>query len=133
MIWRDVDKKEGILLIRGTKTEDSLRYILLTEEVAKLLSEQKKQNKKEGLDGERVFPYAPTTVSKVFVKLCAGHHLHELRHTFITRCCESGMNVNVCQQLVGHKSADMTVNVYTHVLDEFKRKEAAKFTLFPKE
>lgn len=55
----------------------------------------------------------------------------ELRHTFITRCAESGVNVNVCQQLVGHASADMTINVYTHVMDEFKRKEAAKFSLFP--
>lgn len=26
---------------------------------------------------------------------------------------------------------DMTINVYTHVMDEFKRKEAAKFSLFP--
>ena len=41
------------------------------------------------------------------------------------------INVNVCQQLVGHASADMTINVYTHVMDEFKRKEAAKFSLFP--
>lgn len=24
-----------------------------------------------------------------------------------------------------------TINVYTHVMDEFKRKEAAKFSLFP--
>ncbi len=131
--WKDVDRKEGLILIRGTKTEDSLRYILLTGEVEKLLAEQKKQNKKEGRKDERVFPYCPETVSRAFAALCPNHHLHELRHTFITRCCESGMNVNVCQQLVGHKSADMTMNVYTHVLDDFKRKEAAKFTLFPKE
>ncbi len=131
--WSDVNELEGVLLIRGTKTEESLRYVLLTHEVKFILAEQKKQNAKEGRTDERVFPYAPTTISKVFAKLCGGHHLHELRHTFITRCCESGMNVNVCQQLVGHKSADMTVNVYTHVLDDFKKKEAAKFTLFPTE
>ncbi len=131
--WQDVDKRERLILIRGTKTEDSRRFILLTCDVEKLLVEQKKQNVKENLDGVRVFPYVAETVSRTFAKLCAGHHLHELRHTFITRCCESGMNVSVCQQLVGHKSADMTVNVYTHVLDDFKRKEAAKFTLFPHE
>ena len=27
---------------------------------------------------------------------------------------------------------DMIMNVYMHVMDEFKRREAAKFTLFPK-
>ncbi len=130
--WQDVNEKEGLLLIRGTKTEDSLRYILLTDEVKRILQEQKAQNVKEKKDGVKVFPYAAETVSKAFAKLCVGHHLHELRHTFITRCCESGVNVSVCQQLVGHKTADMTMNVYTHVLDEFKKKEAAKFTLFPK-
>ncbi len=120
-------------MIRGTKTEESHRYIVLSEEVKHILREQKKQNKKEGRTGERVFPYAPETVSRAFGKLCKGHHLHELRHTYITRCCESGVNVNVCQQLVGHKTADMTINVYTHVLDDFKRKEAAKFRIFPKD
>ncbi len=131
--WQDVDEKEGVLLIRGTKTDTSCRYVLLTDEVKEILVRQKEQNAKEKKDGERVFPYVAQTVSKAFAALCPGHHLHELRHTFITRCCESGINVNVCQQLVGHKSADMTMNVYTHVLDEFKKKEAAKFSLFPKE
>ncbi len=130
--WEDVYENERLLLIRGTKTEDSLRHILLTDEVEKLLAGQKAQNVKEGKDGERVFPYCPETVSRAFAALCPNHHLHELRHTYITRCCESGVNVTVCQQLVGHKSADMTMNVYTHVLDDFKKKEAAKFSLFPK-
>ncbi len=131
--WSDVNENEGLLLIRGTKTENSMRYILLTDELKGILAEQKKQNEKEKRDGARVFPYCAETVSRAFAALCPNHHLHELRHTFITRCCESGMNVNVCQQLVGHKSADMTLNVYTHVLDEYKRKEAAKFSLFPNE
>ena len=50
----------------------------------------------------------------------------------LTRCCESGVNPSVCQQLVGHATGDMIMNVYMHVMDEFKRREAAKFTLFPK-
>ena len=79
-----------------------------------------------------VFPFAAQQVSREFKKLCGSHHLHELRHTFITRCCESGVNPSVCQQLVGHSTGDMIMNVYMHVMDEFKRKEAAKFTLFPK-
>lgn len=79
-----------------------------------------------------VFPFAAQQTSREFKKLCGGHHLHELRHTFITRCCESGVNPSVCQQLVGHATGDMIMNVYMHVMDEFKRKEAAKFTLFPK-
>lgn len=129
--WQDIDETEKLILIKGTKTEESQRYILLTDEVKNILENQRIQNTKENKTGNRVFPYCPETVSRNFKKLCPKHHLHELRHTFITRCCESGVNVNVCQQLVGHATADMTINVYTHVMDEFKRKEAAKFNLFP--
>lgn len=126
--WKDIDEESGLILIKGTKTEDSFRYILLTDEVKRILAEQKKQ---VNVKGGRVFPYAKEWTSRQFKKLCPAHHLHDLRHTFVTRCAECGININVCQQLVGHSTADMTLNVYTHVMDEFKRKEALKFTLFP--
>lgn len=140
--WQDVDYGEKLIHIHGTKTAGSERDILLTEDVAAVLEEQRKQNAREKEVQKRgryhkapesiVFPFAAQQVSREFKRLCPNHHLHELRHTFITRCAESGVNINVCQQLVGHATADMTLNVYTHVMDEFKRREAAKFTLFPK-
>lgn len=129
--WSDIDENERLILIRGTKTADSYRHILLTDEVKAILDGQRKQNEKEKIKDKRVFPYSLQQVSKNFKAVCPTHHLHDLRHTFITRCAESGVNVNVCQQLVGHSTADMTMNVYTHVMDEFKRKEALKFTIYP--
>lgn len=129
--WQDIDEAERLILIKGTKTADSYRHIILTDEVKRILEGQRKQNEKEERKESRVFPYCPETVSRAFKQLCPKHHLHELRHTFITRCAENGVNINVCQQLVGHATADMTMNVYTHVMDEFKRKEAAKFSIFP--
>jgi integrase len=135
--WADIDEEEDLILIRGTKTEDSYRHILLTDDVKDILQNQRKQNEKEKqagrlkADDERIFPYCMETVSRTFKRLCPNHHLHELRHTYITRCCESGVNMTVCQQLVGHSTADMTLNVYTHVMDEFKRKEAKKYTIYP--
>ncbi len=131
--WSDISLKEGLFLIRGTKTDNSTRLLFLTDDIKVLLREQKRQNKKYGKDGSRVFPFHRETVSRAFSKLCPGHHLHELRHTFTTRCCESGVNIKVCQNLLGHSSPAMTMNVYTHVLDDFKRTEAAKFCLFPGE
>ena len=130
--WKDIKDKDGVILIKGTKTDASHRFIVLTDVVRDILFERLKQAKKQGSIGSRVFPYRCDFVSKQFKKLCPEHHLHDLRHTFITRCAECGMNVNVCQQIVGHSSVDMTLNVYTHVVDDFKRKEMAKFTLFPK-
>lgn len=129
--WKDIDYDNNLILIKGTKTDDSFRHILLTKELKEILDGRKKQAKKDGVKSNRVFPYALQTPSKVFKKLCPNHHLHDLRHTFITRCAECGVNVNVCQQVVGHATADMTLNVYMHVLDDFKRKEMEKFNLFP--
>lgn len=139
--WQDVDYENGVIHIHGTKTAGSERDILLTEDIAAVLEEQRKQNEREKEARKRgryhqapesiVFPFSAQQVSREFKRLCPNHHLHELRHTFITRCAESGVNVTVCQQLVGHATADMTLNVYTHVMDEFKRKEAAKYKLFP--
>lgn len=130
--WEDIDEEKGLIHIRGTKTEESNRYIVLTPDVKKILEKQRLQNEKEKIKGELVFPYSITRMSKNFKLVCPNHKLHDLRHTFVTRCAECGINLNVCQQLVGHATSDMTMNVYTHVLDDFKRKEALKFTLFPK-
>ncbi|MBQ8375037.1 MAG: site-specific integrase [Clostridia bacterium] len=140
--WHDVDDRGGVILIRGTKTEGSFRYIPLTEEVRAILEGQRQQNKREARARKQgkyhkapasiVFPFGLEQTSREFKRLCPNHHLHDLRHTFITRCAESGVNVTVCQQIVGHSTADMTLNVYTHVMDEFKRKELAKFTINPR-
>lgn len=137
----DINYVENLIYIRGTKTEESERYILLTPEVNAVLRAQLEQNERERREKKQgrfhqaeesiVFPFGLEQASREFKKLCPNHHLHELRHTFVTRCAESGVNVTVCQQLVGHSTADMTLNVYTHVMDEFKRKEAKKFQLFP--
>lgn len=139
--WNDIDENEDLILIRGTKTDNSFRYILLTDEVRHILTQQKIQNEADRQRESRgkfhqsdesiVFPFSPEYVSRCFKSLCPTHHLHDLRHTYITRSAESGVNIKVCQQLVGHATANMTLNVYTHVMDEYKRKEAKKFTIFP--
>lgn len=136
--WSDIDYDRKLILIKGTKTEDSYRHILLTDEVQEILERQRMQNEAEkDSRGENkrngyVFDYSLAYLSQAFKKICPNHHLHDLRHTYITRCAECGVSVAVCQQLVGHSTADMTMNVYTHVMDEFKRKEALKFTIYPK-
>ena len=132
ILWSDIDKERRLIRVRGTKTENSDRFIILTDEVASILEGQKAQCEKEKINDKRIFPYSKQQMSRTFSELCPNHHLHDLRHTFITRCAECGVNVSVCQQLVGHTTSDMTLNVYMHVMDEFKRKEALKFTIFPK-
>ena len=51
---------------------------------------------------------------------------HSLRHTFGTRCIESGMAPVVVQRLMGHKDIGITLNTYTSVFDKFKENEIDK-------
>ena len=51
---------------------------------------------------------------------------HSLRHTYGTRCIESGMAPVVVQRLMGHKDVTVTLNTYTSVFDKFKAKEVEK-------
>ncbi len=48
---------------------------------------------------------------------------HSLRHTFVTRLIEAGVAVPVTQQLAGHSSSDVTLDIYTTVTDEFMERE----------
>lgn len=69
------------------------------------------------------------TLTHEFPKFAPGHHLHDLRHTFITRCQECGIPREVVSLWAGHKADNtMTSNVYTHFSEEFQLKEAEKLT-----
>ena len=39
---------------------------------------------------------------------------HILRHTYITRLFEAGLDIKEIQYLAGHSTMDMTLKVYTH-------------------
>lgn len=54
-------------------------------------------------------------------------HTHRLRHTFITRCVENGLNTKVIQSLVGHTyGSSITFNTYTSISYDFIAQELKK-------
>ncbi len=60
-------------------------------------------------------------------KFTEKHHLHELRHTFITRCQECGISRELTSLWAGHKADNtMTSNVYTHFSEEYQLGEIKK-------
>lgn len=56
--------------------------------------------------------------------------VHELRHTFATRCLESGIDMKTLQMLLGHADYSTTANIYAHVLADRKNMELLKYNKY---
>ena len=122
--WSDIDEKNGRIYIDGTKTYSSKRYIPLFPQIADLLAILPRSN-------ENVFSYKLGQVRGHFYRITRKHglqyHLHDLRHTFATRCIESGISLLTLSKWLGHCSIAVTANIYAHVLTAFELEEVAKF------
>ncbi len=67
------------------------------------------------------------TLQTTMKRLFPDHHSHELRHTFISRCKESGVSSEVVSIWAGHSlTGTITTTVYTHYSEEFQLREAEK-------
>lgn len=51
--------------------------------------------------------------------------LHSLRHTFATRCIESGMPAKVLQKILGHTDISITLNTYCSVFEKYRNEHLA--------
>lgn len=51
---------------------------------------------------------------------------HCFRHSFATRCFEAGIKPKTVQKYLGHASLQMTMDLYTHVLQEHSQEEMLK-------
>lgn len=124
--WEDVNLSAGTVLIRGTKTASSYRVITLSPIAKNILSDLPHDS-----SALLVFPYKADYITYAFKKLCPAHRLHDLRHTFATRCLESNIQTRVVQLWLGHSRLDTTARIYTHVLNGFQSEQAEKFSLTP--
>ena len=74
------------------------------------------------------------TIGRHIKDLLPGHHTHDLRHTFVTRCRECGIQREIVSLWVGH-SADtsITSTIYTHLEQntEIQLEEIKKFDYEP--
>lgn len=53
--------------------------------------------------------------------------MHALRHTYATRCIETGINPKTLQKFLGHSSIKMTLDRYVHVTDDSKKLAIEQF------
>lgn len=82
------------------------------------------------IDVEKVVKVTPGVLTKRFKMLFPNHHLHDLRHTFITRCQECGIQREIVSLWAGHAAdSSITSTVYTH-LEQYSDNQIAEMQKF---
>lgn len=117
----DINRETNEIHIRGKKTVTSDRVLQTSKQVIDLIP-------------NKIHPFIDWSADRVdreFKRMTKALRfekitLHSLRHTFATNCVESGVDMTVLQQWMGHKSITMTIDRYTHISEEYKKQEQAK-------
>lgn len=118
---RDIDSKRMVIYIRQAKGKKD-RQVMLPEKLLVQLREYYKEYKPkvylfEGMDGAK---YSERSVQQVYssAKQISNNKktggIHSMRHSFATHLLESGTDIRVIQELLGHNNLNTTVR-YTHV------------------
>ena len=130
------DKNNSVILKEGTKTRAGKRTIPLPRMVRNLLKKRVKEY--NIVEGNIIFWNKNNNIidskdANVYLKKKVKDFMdssnissHNLRHTYITRCVESGMNAKVLMKLVGHKDIDTTLGIYTTVYEDYTKSEMNK-------
>lgn len=121
----------------STKTKAGMRTIYFNDDMADFLK-QCIGDKKDGLifassvdklvtTNQVNYQYANTLKKyNILDKSVYGKvDLHSLRHTYATRCIESGMPAKVLQNLLGHTDIRITLDTYCDVFQKYSMENLA--------
>lgn len=82
------------------------------------------------IDIETIKAINAEMLTKHFKSCCPAHHLHDTRHTFITRCQECGIQREIVSLWAGHAAdSSITSTVYTH-LEQNKQHQVEEMERF---
>ena len=133
-IRRQVVKKGAQTRITKPKTKSSIRTLILPPDMLDILAEHKKNATCEWVfpspvkEGE---PRNPDSIYGKFQKIlkraqCKKIRFHDLRHTFATMALENGMDIKTLSAMIGHISAETTLNIYSHITDTMQQQAAVR-------
>lgn len=116
------------LIISETKTISSNRFIPISEKTLLLLKLIKHNKSPFVLPGMSNGYMDPRTLQYAFKRYLKDSNLrdvkfHALRHTFATRCMESGMDMKTLSEILGHSDTNITMNIYVHSTIQHKREK----------
>ena len=123
------------------KTKKSIRNVPIPEIIKNEIIEQIKLadcHKEQLLFVSNTGGYVnPPNANHVLKRICKQLNIenvtsHSLRHTFATRCIESGMKPLALKELMGHSSVSITLDVYTSVFNKYRDSELENLNTYYK-
>ena len=139
-------KNKTVRVLKTPKTESSVRKVFLPKSVAKMLIEwkEKQDETKEILGDEYMdynlvmastfgLPLGDGAIRKPLNQLIKEHNLppvvfHSLRHSSVTYKLKlNGGDIKAVQGDSGHAQVSMVTDVYSHILDDDRKKNAELF------
>lgn len=118
------------LVVQKPKSDHSDRIIPIPDGLRALVEEYRKADPMYILTGtEKIME--PRTLQKKLKKYLLQANItdctfHSLRHTFATRCVESGVDIKSLSEIMGHSSVTTTMQMYVHPSLDSKREQLNK-------
>lgn len=129
-----VIEQDSLLTGDGTKTRSSTRTVFLNEDAVEALQGLYlvTGNFEYVLATENGNPVAPRNLDRMFRKIIVAAGLpedkvwglHSVRHTFTSSLIREGADVKLAAEMLGHKETSVTLDTYTHIINEQKRQIA---------
>ena len=129
---KSVYHKSNVPHIKGTKTENGTRKVVLLDVLADKLPKGKDENFIFSIDGTKPLGYSAFQRRWDKYKKETGLDItaHQLRHTYATILFEAGIDVKDAQHLLGHSDISVTRNIYTHIRTNHFKETVEKLNTF---
>ena len=124
-VQRLKDGNKTVLSVTSPKTSSSVRDIPIPQFLKKFLeSFREKGSVVKNRKGNSVEPRLMQMTFEKYINECglAKINFHALRHTFATRCVESGFDIKSLSDILGHSDVKTTLNRYVHSTMNQKKK-----------
>lgn len=132
-VQTDDDTKKTEVIITEPKSRCSVRDIPVSGKLLELMQKYYSElpNTAFLLSGSSERFVEPCMMRYHFakqIKACdiSDVKFHTLRHSFATRCVESGMDIRTLSEILGHENVNITLNRYVHSSMEHKRESIEK-------
>lgn len=147
-VARQLVRVDGALIAQAPKGGTKPRVVHLPSSLASLLTEHRHRQRVVQMaavawtdsghvlttgTGSPVEPYALSKAwrdQRVDLGMSSGIRLHDLRHGAASIMLSAGVPYKVVSDLLGHRTIAITMDLYTHTLDDAARSGAAKMDAY---